>query len=386
MFDSDATLLADEIKKYMGADANGVIDSPGIKQPCYPLSRIHLTVKADPLLYSKRNRIQQSEQVCPLGPPEAFRFEPNMLLFECMGGNAGYRANSLAPGKHAIAGFGDTVVFAAVNGLSRHAKLRFVGSSRTSFDPTNVNCDTAVTAAASGTITAINTGPTTLIPGKTAMFLATPYTVIVNGKIKPGIREKGVHPEMFRPMIVMADDLLGPQCIVRAQKACLNVLKGAGQINADEFNRLWRRARQEIRTVVIDRDLEEQARMDVLSDLLWIDQYLGWFLLLSIMTLTPAGNKLDEDDAKAVYTTLEQNHWNMADLGSYAEKLAVHAPTPFDSFAAGDPQKFLIHIQMRLAQAESDHRSQIAARCIGKITTLSPPGQPFDCVEGYFTA
>lgn len=381
MFNLEATQLPEELQKKL-VDRTGVINSGGVGQPTYPLSRIHEIFTVDTFLWDRLNRTQSTEMVAPLGPRAALSFQPNTWLFACAGRT---RTNSMRPGKHSVHGFGDVVVFDAVNGLARDERIYFVGSSRTAWDATDSNVsDASVTGATGGTVTGVNTGPTTLLPGKIAMWLGTPYTIKVNGTLRPGIRQDGVHPDKFRPMIVMADDLLGPDTLIRAQKLAAEAVEAEKKrapraVDDNRFREMWRQARQKMRSVVIDQSIDEQTASSMLGDIMWLDQYLEWQLWREchMKKMFVAGA------AEVLFNRIEENHWKMASINNYAMSLAVHTATKYNSLTKAKRRR---HIDMRLAQAFADHLSQIRSRCMGRIMNLSPPGGPLDLALGYFTA
>lgn len=377
----EATQLTEELKKKMSNANNGVIHSEGRGQPIYAQSRIHETLAFDSFAYAKRLREQPSQMIAPLGPREAFGLQPGALLFELAGKGSGHMSNSSRPAidsaGRGVAGFGTRLVFDCVNGLNYKEKLMFSGQGQQAVSSTDPQGDPAVASASSGTITCINTGPTTLKPNHTCMFLTTPYTVMLNGRLVPGIQEKGVHAEKFRPMLVMADGLLSPELPVRVQEEIKSAVRDhVHDGDRKKFWDAWRDVRSRVRTVVVDRDLAEQT----LNDTLWIDIYIGWELLGG---LGGAFTPWQESEAAAIFNELEKKHWDLANIEAYADALPLsHTPTT----APNDESEMKAHIEMRKTQALIDHRSQIAERCIGRIMTLSHPGAPVDLALGYFTA
>lgn len=396
VFTAEATLLTEDIKKKMSANHGGIIYSEGRGQPTYHLSHIHETVCFDTLAYDKRQRVHRSQQVCPLGPREALGVQPGAAVYELCSRSVGFRSNMLAPGKDSagkgVAGFGQRVVTDCVNGMHRDERIRFAGMALNAVSSTDPQADPAMAVASSGTFTITNTGPTTLLPGHTAMFLATPYSVLVNGQMRPGIQEKGVHPEKFRPMIVMADELLSPELAMRAQRVAKEVLEVhppavAPLLTFDSMLDAWTRARQKLRTVVIDRDLNDQAITGMMHDVLWIDIYLGWYMF------APGASLVGRDwvggvwgaEAGRWFTHMENAHWDRAGLDRYAQtQKGVHGKVTWDSIRL-QSAKTTEHVENRKVQALTDHRSEVTAQCMGRIMNVSPPGQPLDLCAGYFS-
>lgn len=383
VFNADETLLTPELRKYMKS-AGGVIQSNGRGQPTYPLGRVHEVVVADPQLFDKRQRLLPGDAVAPLGPRSAFSWQPGALLWEDAAGNTGFRSNSTKATTGTIAGFGDRVVCACVNGLPRTAILRFVGSALTAHTATDPIDDVAQTVATVGMVTTVNTGPVTLLPGRTAGYLMTPMMVTINGHLKPGIAEVGIDPDCFRPMLIMIDDLLSPAILLRAMeeaRAAVDIMDVA-LLTVSEFSRHWSQRRQRLRSVVVDVPLTRLGSTGMVQDVLWLDLYLAWVMVQ--MAVGNGWRDIQANECNSLCQELENVHWKLVNVEAVMDRdPKVHGP---QAIATLDKDEFAQHGSRRVIGAGINHTKQIAARAIGKITTLSPPGAPVDLNLGHFTS
>jgi len=367
-FASESAVLAGDIQQQLSR-ASGQIASNGRGQPISMQAKINTQVSFDYNLYEDRCRTRPDDCIVDVGPRSAFTVQPGSYLFTLADRQSSRVSNNIAPSARdlskGIAGLGEVEVFDCVNGLSYQKKLRFVGMMVTFYDGTDVKAEVVHTAQIHGTWTGINTGPVTLVAGKRAGFLATPFTVVDNGVLKPAIREKGVDPAKFRPMTINLDQLSGPELPIRAINIASTIgSRAAGITTQDVLLAKWRDARVELRKVVIDTNLDEETAGVMAQDYMPVDYYLMW-------QLYEAGGRND-----AVFDYVEQAHVSAMSRQTLSDLLPEETPKKVGDF--GSPEARRVHTEVRKAQCLANQEGWVEEHHMGRWLTTSPPGAPVD--------